>query len=45
MVISFSNVGMDSLVMAFFLRQVWYTMSSVFTRSKGKIVFMLHETS
>ena len=25
-----------------FYSQVWYIMSSVFTRSKGKLVFMLH---
>jgi len=25
-----------------FYSQVWYIMPSVFTRSKGKLVFMLH---
>jgi len=44
-VISVSNVVMTSLFMTFSLHscsQVWYILSPVFTRDKGKLVFKLH---
>ena len=45
MVISTSNVGMNALgydILCAFYSQVWYIMSSGFTRDKDKLVFMLH---